>query len=149
MTITVVNAMPPDQPQLGDWFRDRTFSGSDFRPDAELDSIEEQIQRLRAPELRVHIDQIPKTAPTQVQDLARGWPPWQLYRVVKGAPYPHAVPGSIVVPAAIMTQHSGFALYFLVLRSPIGHAGVVLPISEDHLVPIALDELRRMISSTN
>lgn len=80
--------------------------------------------------------------PPLVQEAAKKFLPWNLYRVKEGAPYKYTVAGSIVAVYKFTEDEDGsVGVWFRVLRSPLGYAGIHAEIDPEWLELITLEQL--------
>lgn len=116
------------------------------QPDVPIEEIEEDMRRMRSPSGMDDLAKWLDERPLRVQEAARNFPPFQMYLVKEGAPYRFTCAGSIVSPLKFTEdQKTGrVSTWFRVLRSPIGHAGVVAEIDPEYLKPVTLDEVKKM-----
>lgn len=115
------------------------------RRDVSIEQLEREMEEIRSPEFMEKLRQWLETRPLAVQEAARKYPPHQMYRVKEGAPYKYTVAGSIVSSFSIVEEGEvpdQVEVRFAVLRSPIGQAGAVAAIDEEHLEPISLEQLK-------
>lgn len=116
------------------------------QPDVPIEEIEEDMRRMRSPAAMDELAKWLDERPLRVQEAARNFPPFQMYLVKEGAPYKFTCAGSIVSSLKFTEdQKTGrVSIWFRVLRSPIGYAGVVAEIDPEYLKPITLDDLKEM-----
>ena len=112
-----------------------------------IEELEEEIREMRTPAEMDELEEWLKSRPPKVEKVARMFPPWQLYRIKEGAPYRFTVSGSVVSAYKFVECIDGVGVdvYFRVLQSPIGYAGVVAHISPAFLEPITLDDLKEEV----
>lgn len=121
------------------------------QPDMPIEVIEEEMRRLRSPAKMDELGKWLDTRPPRVQQMARDFPQFQLYLVKEPAPYRYTVAGSIVSPYSFTeSEKTGrITIKFVVLRSPVGHTGVIAEIDPCWVKPITLDDLKEMVKESN
>ncbi len=115
--------------------------------DMSIEEIEEELREMRTPAEMDKLEKWLKNRPSEVERVAREFPPWQLYRIKDQAPYRFTVEKSVVASYKFVETNNGVEAYFRVLRSPIGYAGVVAHISPAFLEPITLDDLKEEVKN--
>lgn len=116
--------------------------------DLPIEEIEKDMNEIRSPQYMDEFSEWLKTRPLKVREMARNFPPFQLYEVNKGAPYRFTCEGSIVSSYSFIETKSGrVEIRFKVLRSPKGYAGVVAEIDPQYVTPITLDDLKKKVAS--
>lgn len=114
----------------------------ELQDDVPIEEIEEEIRDMRSPAEMDKLEKWLKSRPPEVEKVARMFPPWQLYRIKEGAPYSYTVSGSIVSSYRLVECGYAVEVYFRVLRSPLGYAGVAARIDPKFLEPITIDDLK-------
>ena len=111
------------------------------QPDATFEEIEQDIEKIREPESMLAIKEFIAGLPKKLQRVCKEYPIDQIYRIKKGAPYRFTCPGCIVALRSIH-EHTPVEFSVLVLRSPIGYAGVVAEVEPKWLEHVTVDQLR-------
>lgn len=121
------------------------------RPDMTIEEIEESYNEATSEASRKVIEEWIESRPPMVKEVAKKFPPHQLYRVKEGNPYRYTPAGCIVTILKVEERFNELGEvidavpWFQVLRSPIGYADIVTPFDEEWLEPITLEQLKELV----